>query len=186
MEGLGKPLPTGTPTLVAFARHPLHPMLVTFPIAFLIGALGSDLAFWQTEDTFWARVSLWLLGAGWVTGLVAGLAGTVELLCVSGIRRRPASWNHFVVAVMLLAVAFINWFSRLSDPIGTVLPLGVTLSGLGAMLVGAAGWLGGNLVFEHQIAIGQEDADDDDIDNAPISLNESAGGRVNLADESDR
>src|SRR5690606_30416533 len=42
MEGLGKPLPTGTPTLVAFARHPLHPMLVTFPIAFLLGALGSD------------------------------------------------------------------------------------------------------------------------------------------------
>src|SRR5690606_19536784 len=125
MESFGKPLPTGTPTLVAFARHPLHPMLVTFPIAFFVGALPADFTYWYTQDVFWARVALWLLGAGSVMGLLAAIAGTVELLSVTGIRRRPASWNHFVVAVMLLSVAFINWLLRLSQPEAFIVPVGM-------------------------------------------------------------
>lgn len=175
MEPFRKPLSTGTPTLVALARHPLHPMLVTFPIAFFMGALPADLAFWYTGDAFWARVSLWLLGAGSVMGLAAGIAGTVELLFVSGIRRRPASWNHFVVAVMLLSVQFINWLLRVGQSEEAVIPMGIYLSGLGAMLVAAAGWMGGNLVFEHQIAIGGEDEAQAGDDHP-----------LNLADESDR
>lgn len=162
-------IPTpGAPTLVAFARHPLHPMLVPFPIAFLLGALATDLAFWYTADAFWARTSLWLLGAGSVMGVVAGLAGTVELLWVKDIRRRPASWNHFVLAVILLATAIINWVMRLQDPVGSIMPTGLYLSVLGGVLVGAAGWLGGKLVFEEQIAVntGDDEHDADEVDLA--------------------
>ena len=166
MERFGNPLPAGAPTLVAFARHPLHPMLVTFPIAFFLGAFGSDLAFWYVDDVFWARVSVWLLGAGTVMGALAGLAGAVELLAVTGIRRRPASWNHFVMAVMLLSVEFVNWILRLNDPAGAVMPMGMYLSGLGAVLVGFAGWAGGKLVFEHQIAVGGDDEKQNPDDEA--------------------
>ncbi|TSH90125.1 DUF2231 domain-containing protein [Verticiella sediminum] len=172
MERFGKPLPSGAPTVVAFARHPLHPMLVTFPIAFLLGGFATDLAYWYSEDPFWARVSLWLIGAGAFMGILAGIAGTVELLWVKEIRRRPASWNHFVLAVMLLATASINWVLRYEDPVGSIVPRGLALSGLGAALVGAAGWLGGKLVFEHQIAVEQENEHDTDP--------------LNLADHSDR
>src|SRR5690606_12634963 len=121
------------------------------PIAFFVGALPADLAYWYTQDAFWARVALWLLGAGSVMGLLAAVTGTVELLSVTGIRRRPASWNHFVVAVMLLSVAFINWLLRLPQPEAFIVPVGMVLSALGLVLVACAGWLGGNLVFEHQI-----------------------------------
>lgn len=162
MERFGKPLPPGSGTLVAFARHPLHPMLVTFPIAFLLGVLGTDLAFWYTGDAFWARVSLWLVGAGAVMGILAGIAGTIELLWVKEIRRRPASWNHFVLAVALLATAVINWIMRLADPVGSILPTGLYLSALGAILVASAGWMGGKLVFEHQIAVDKADGHDAD------------------------
>lgn len=175
MKPFRKPLPKGTATVVALARHPLHPMLVTFPIAFFIGALPADLAFWYTGDAFWARVAVWLLGAGSLMGLLAAVTGTIELLSVAGIRRRPASWNHFVVAVMLLSVQFINWLLRISQPEEAVIPLGMYLSGLGALLVAAAGWMGGHLVFEHQIAVGEED-------EAPAGSHHE----FNLADESDR
>lgn len=161
METFRKPVPAGTHTEVHIARHPMHPMLVTFPIAFLLGALGTDLAYWFLGDPFWARASLWLLGVGTFMGVLAGIAGTIELLMVSGIRRRAGGWSHFVAAVMLLAVSFINWVLRL--PLGepSVTPMGVYLSALGAGLVAMAGWLGGKLVFEHHVGIHDEDITED-------------------------
>ena len=153
MSKLEQPLATGTGTVVAISRHPLHPALVTFPIALLVCAVGSDVAFVLLDDQFWARMSLWLLGVGTLMGSVAGATGTVELLAVAGIRNRAAAWSHFVMAVMLLSVGFVNWFWRLPDPAGAVFPLGIFLSFLGALLVGLAGWLGGKLVFEDQVGV---------------------------------
>lgn len=159
IERMGAPAPDGTGTVVAVAGHPLHPMLVTFPIALFLCALGADAAFLLTADAFWARVSLWLLGVGTATGVVAGISGAVELLAISGIRRRGASWSHFVSAVMLLSVGFINWFWRIDDPVRAIVPNGIGLSLLGALLVAVSGWLGGKLVFEHQIGVIGDDGD---------------------------
>lgn len=153
MKKLAQPLPQGTRTVVAVSSHPLHPALVTFPIAFLVAALPSDVAYLLLGDEFWARASLWLLGIGTLMGTLAGITGTVELLAVQGIRQRAAAWSHFVMAVMLLSVSFINWLTRLPDATGAVLPMGLYLSSLGAILVAAAGWLGGKLVFEDQVGV---------------------------------
>jgi uncharacterized membrane protein len=143
----------GSPTAVALGSHPIHPMVVPFPIAFLMSALASDVAFLITMDEFWARVSLWLLGGGAATGLGAGIIGAAETLIIPSIRRRAAAWSHSVVAVMLLAVAFFNWFIRLSDAASAVYPLGILLSALGMLLVSVAGWLGGKLVFEERVGV---------------------------------
>lgn len=153
MKKLAAPLKKGTPTVVAVSRHPLHPMLVTFPIALLVCAPASDLAFLLFDDPFWARMSLWLLGVGTLMGTLAGTTGAIELLAVSGIRRRAAAWNHFVMGTMLLAVGFTNWSWRVSDPVGGIVPLGIYLSLLGIVLVGFTGWMGGKLVFEDEVGI---------------------------------
>ncbi len=144
---------------VAIAGHPLHAMMVTFPIAFLIAVAATDLAWVFLQDDFWARMSLWLVGAGAVTGLAAGLAGTIELLIIPGVRRRGASWSHFVAAITLISIAFTNWFLRLAGPEEMILPWGLMLSLLGAVMVGVSGWLGANLVFEHQIGVVDDDGD---------------------------
>jgi uncharacterized membrane protein len=156
MHRFSDPQDEGAPSAVAVAGHPLHPMMVTFPIAFLTTVLASDLAFVFLGDPFWARMSLWLLGIGTMGGFVAGITGAVELLWVRGIRRRAAAWSHFVAAVMLLSIAFANWLLRLGDAEVAVVPWGLYLSTLGAMLVGLAGWLGGKLVFHHQLGIETE------------------------------
>lgn len=157
----------GAPSRMAVAGHPLHPMTVTFPIAFLLAALPADLAFLYLQDAFWARVSLWLLGVGTFAGVVAGVIGTIELLWVEGIRRRITSWSHFVLAVMLLSVGFANWSLRLPDPVAAIYPWGVYLSALGALLTAIAGWLGGKLVFHHQIGIWDENELDPDTPGRP-------------------
>ena len=147
----------GAPTNVAVIRHPVHPMMANFPIAFLLTVIASDLAFLYFGDPFWARVSLWLVGAGTVMGVAAGIAGTVELLSVRRIRRRTASWSHFVSAVMLLSVSAANWGWRIGAPEEAILPWGIVLSAMCFMLVGMAGWLGGVLVFEHRIGVLDEE-----------------------------
>ncbi len=149
--------PKSTPSYVAVAGHPIHPMLVTFPIAYLSGGLGSDLAYWWTGDPFWARVSLWVIGAGLLMGVLAALAGTLDFLLVREIRSHVTSWSHFLGAVMMLALTAANWWLRVPDPAAALLPWGIFLSAVGAVALGLAGWLGGKLVFEHNVGTGEEE-----------------------------
>lgn len=149
---------------VAVAGHPIHAMLVTFPIALVIATAGCDALYWWTGDVFFARASIWTSGWGFVIGLVAGLAGTVELLGVRAIRHRGESWSHAVAAMLLLAVVGANWGLRLAGGADAIFPWGLFLSALGFVFVSVAAWHGGKLVFEHQIGImvAEEDEDDDE------------------------
>lgn len=153
---LAAPLPQATRSAVAIASHPLHAMTVNFPIAYLFGGFGSDLAFWWTGDPFWARASLWIIGAGFFIGCLAALFGMLEFLFVKEIRRFVSSWSHFLAGVTLIALAAANWWSRVEDPVAAVLPWGLFLSALSAGAVGWAGWMGGKLVFEHNIGTAEE------------------------------
>lgn len=133
--------------------------MVAFPIAFLVSVVATDLAWILFQDEFWARLSLWLVGAGAVAGAAAGLAGAVELMLIPGVRRRGVSWSHFVAAMTLISVAFTNWYLRMAGYEDMILPWGFVLSLLGAVMVAVAGWLGANLVFDHKIGIITDDGD---------------------------
>ncbi len=140
-----------TESRIAVAGHPIHAMLVTFPIALTMCTLGADGFFWWTGDAFWARAALWASGMAFLLGVAAGVAGTVELLLVPGIRARSASWTHFVLAVMLLSILGANWGYRLGGYEQAVLPWGVLLSLLAAGFTGITGWHGGKLVFDYHL-----------------------------------
>lgn len=147
---------------IALAGHPIHAMLVTFPMALTVGTVGADLFWWLTADPFFARLGLWSSGWAFAMGILAALAGTAELLAGRGIRRRPESWTHAVLAMMLLATIGANWGLRLFDPEGAILPWGAVLSLGGLVFVGFAGWQGGKLVFEHQIGVMLADDEEDE------------------------
>lgn len=137
---------------VAVAGHPVHAMSVHFPIAFIFGTLGADMLYWWSADPFWVRASIWTAGFAFISGVAAGFAGTAELLLVHGIRNRVQSWAHGVAAMTLLSAAGLNWGVRLTDP-ASVLPHGLFLSILSALLAGLAGWHGGKLIFHHGIGL---------------------------------
>jgi uncharacterized membrane protein len=142
-----------TSSMVSVAGHPIHAMSVHFPIAFVIAALGCDVAYWWMADPFWSRAGLWACGLAFWLGVAASVAGTAELLLVAGIRERAASWNHAVAAVTLLSIMGMNWGLRVGDASAAVLPVGISLSALSAIFVGLAGYHGGKLVFHHGIGI---------------------------------
>jgi uncharacterized membrane protein len=137
---------------VAVVGHPIHVMMVHFPIAFVIATLGVDVLYWWSGDEFWFRVGLWSAGAAFWSGVAASVIGTGELLLVRGIRMLEASWSHAIAAMTLVAVAGANWGLRLIDP-ADVLPHGLALSALTAVMTGFAGWHGGKLVFDHGVGI---------------------------------
>ncbi|WP_120010435.1 DUF2231 domain-containing protein [Teichococcus vastitatis] len=140
-----------TESQIAVAGHPIHAMLVAFPIALAMCTLGADGFYWWTGDVFWARAALWASGMAFLLGVAAGVSGTIELLMVRGIRIRAASWTHFVLAVMLLSILGANWGYRLTGYEQAVLPWGLMLSLFAAGFTGLTGWHGGKLVFDYHI-----------------------------------
>ncbi|MGF6818354.1 putative membrane protein [Paraburkholderia atlantica] len=137
---------------VALVGHPIHVMMVHFPIAFVVATLGVDVIYWWTGDPFWIRAGLWAAGFAFWSGVAASVVGTAELLLVRGIRLKEASWSHAVAAMTLVALAGANWGGRLYYP-DEILPHGLVLSVLSSVMTGFAGWHGGKLVFDHGVGI---------------------------------
>lgn len=144
---------TGIISTVAIAGHPLHPAIVLFPIAFLTGALGSDLGYWLTKDPFWARGSLWLIGVGLLTGVLAAISGFMDFLKIKRVRDRSAGWLHMAANVLVMVLSAISFLMRLGDPATAILPWGLTISAIVGTLLGISGWLGGELTFRHKIGV---------------------------------
>jgi uncharacterized membrane protein len=144
-----------TGTKIAIDGHPIHAMLVAFPIALVACTLAADAAYWWTGDVFWARAALWASGTAFLMGLAAGVSGAVELLLVPGIRARAASWTHFIIAVMLLSILGASWGLRLGGYTEAVLPWGLLLSVLALGFTGFTGWHGGKLVFHERLGLAQ-------------------------------
>lgn len=140
-----------TESKIAISGHPLHAMLVTFPIALSFSTLGGDVLYLWTGNSFWSHVSAYAVFGAFAMGVLAGITGTAELLMVRGIRNRSASWTHFILAVMLLSLIGMNWIIRIGDPDGAVLPVGLALSLVMAGMTALTGWHGGKLVFDYQI-----------------------------------
>src|SRR4029077_3631927 len=115
-------------SLASIAGHPLHPMLIPFPIAFLVAAFAFDVAFWQTANTFWASASVWLLGAGIVMAALAAVAGLIGMLGEARIRALNAVWWHAGGNVLVVLIQLYNWFARYTQETTAVVPKGLILS----------------------------------------------------------
>ncbi len=144
---------SGIPSTVAIAGHPLHPLIVTFPIAFLTGAFGADLGYWLTHDLFWAKAALWLIGAGFILGLLAALTGMLDFVKIDRVKKHRAGWLHMVGNITAMTLTFINWAIRWNNVEGAVIPGGFILSITVASLLGITGWYGAELVYRHKIAV---------------------------------
>lgn len=143
----------------AIAGHPLHPMIVPFPIAFLVGALATDIVFLQsTGDPFWARASEWLLGAGLVMGALAAVLGLIDFLTIERVRSLAAAWVHFLGNALVLALSLWNLLQRTNAATLTVTETGVVLSAVVVAILLVTGWLGGEMSYRHRIGVVELDA----------------------------
>ena len=149
------------PAVASTARigtHPIHPMLVPFPIALLVTTFASDIAFWSSGSPFFAEASLWLLGAALVMGALAALAGFTDFFGNAAVREIPAAWHHMIGNLAAVILSLVNFGVRLgAGAAAGALPWGLLLSLLVVLILLYTGWKGGTLVFEHGVGV-QPDA----------------------------
>ena len=147
----------GVATTAKIATHPIHPMLIPFPIALLVAAFASDLAFWMTGSAFFAEASLWLLGAALIMSALAALAGFTDFFGNPAIRAIPAAWHHMIGNLAAVILSLASFGIRLgAGAADGVLPWGLLLSALVVLLLLFTGWKGGVLVYEHRVGMQPE------------------------------
>lgn len=135
------------------AGHPLHPMLIPFPVAFFVGTLAADIAYSQTGDAFWAEAGRWLLGAGLVMAALAAVAGLTDFLGDRRVRALSAAWQHMIGNVVVVLIELFSLWQRLALGAEFVVPVGLTLSLVVTLLLLFTGWKGWDMVYRHHVAI---------------------------------
>ena len=147
----------GVAVTAKLAGHPLHPMLVPFPIALLVATFACDLAYWGTRDAFWAVVAMWTLGAGIVTAALAALASLTDFLGNARIRAINHAWHHMLgnVAAVILSIASF-WLRMKYGAAAAVLPWGLVLSLVVFLLLLFTGWKGGELAYGWRVGMRPE------------------------------
>ena len=141
------------PSKASIAGHPIHPMLIPFPVAFLCMVPVTDVVYAVTGETFWTSVSYYLLWAGLVGAGVAGLVGLVDFLSIERARTLRAGWTHVLLNLVIIALGTANLIMRWGDTLEQVLPSGLILSIVGALLLVVSGWYGGELAYRHKIGV---------------------------------
>ena len=131
--------------------HPIHPMLIPFPIVCFIGVLVTDVVFLRNGMHGWATASRYLLAVGIVMGLLAAVAGLTDFVGDKRIQGSDAV-KHMLANVTAVVLEIVNLFLRLHDdaPIGRI---GIYLSVIVVLILVYSGWKGGDLVFKHGVGV---------------------------------
>jgi uncharacterized membrane protein len=144
-------------TTAKIADHPIHPMLIPFPIAFLVATFVCDLAFWRTGNAAWATASLWLLGAALIMAALAALAGLTDFLGDDRIRDLSAAWHHMIGNVIAVVLSLFNWWRRYDAGEAAVLPTGLLISFLVVLILLYTGWRGWEMVYKDRVGVTDQD-----------------------------
>lgn len=149
--------------------HPVHQMLIVFPLGLLATSLVFDIVYEATGNVRWADISYVMIASGIIGGLLAAIFGLVDWLAIpGGTRAKRIGALHGIGNVAVVALFGISWLLRYSNA-GLPDTAAFLLSIAGVALALVTGWLGGELV--DRLAVGVDDGAHLD---APSSLSHRA------------
>jgi uncharacterized membrane protein len=145
--------------------HPIHQMLIVFPLGLLATSFFFDIAWLVTKAGNLGIVAYWMIFAGVIGGLIAAVFGLIDWLAIpSGTRAKFIGAWHGLGNVGVVVLFIGSWLLRRSDP--AVPPMSaIVLSAIAVCGALVTGWLGGELV--DRLAIGVDEGAHAD---APSSL----------------
>src|ERR687895_69285 len=93
--------------------HPIHQMLIVFPLGLLAMALIFDVIAIVLADGYWSEIAFWMVAAGVVTGLLAAPFGTIDWLGIpSGTRAKRVGALHGIGNVIVVLLFGASWLMR--------------------------------------------------------------------------
>jgi uncharacterized membrane protein len=139
------------------AGHPIHPMLIPYPFAFLSAAAVFDVASVARQDETLGQTAAHLRLAGTATALAAAVPGLIDYLTVvpDGRPKDTATKHMFSNVSALACFAAAGWAGN-----GNRIPSGarIGLELIGTALLSIGGWLGGSLTYHHQVGVDPEES----------------------------
>jgi len=138
-------------TPASIMKHPLHSMLVAFPIGLWVFALVCDVVAAAGADGPWRVVALYSVAGGVVGAALAAVPGLIDYFSIDEAAMKRIATFHLLVNVGALVVFAINLWSRFALPSTSVAPL--ILSVIGVVGIGIGGWLGGEMVYVKGMAV---------------------------------
>lgn len=135
--------------------HPIHQMLIVFPLGLLAMAILFDAIHLATANGYWSEVAYWMIAAGVISGLLAAPFGLIDWLGIpQRTRARRVGALHGIGNVVVLLLYGLSWTLRRDDPRAPE-TLAYLLAFAGAGLALVTGWLGGELV--NRLAVGVDE-----------------------------
>ncbi|MCL5104620.1 MAG: DUF2231 domain-containing protein [Armatimonadetes bacterium] len=137
--------------------HPLHSMLVAFPIGLFVTSLLFDLMHLWRKDPFWSRAAYCLILVGLAGGVAAAASGFIDyfLALPAGSEAHEVAETHWLIMVPVLILFAINavlrWKMGKPSRNAQLLIVGLSLAAITTMMAGA--WYGGHLVYEHRVGV---------------------------------
>jgi uncharacterized membrane protein len=128
--------------------HSIHQMLVVFPMGLLITSLIFDILRGITGHGTWSHAAFWMIAAGGIGGLGAGLFGFIDWLGIpNGTRAKSLGFTHGVLNLFVIGLFLVSWLLRTpSARMETPSALAIIFSAVGVAVLLVSGWLGGELV----------------------------------------
>ena len=138
--------------------HPFHPVLVTVPIGAWVASVVFDIAAMASdEEEVFAEGAYWLIGIGIIGALAAAVFGLLDLLAIPrGTRAFRTGLTHMVLNLTVVALFVISFAIRNSGGYEESNTGGFVLSLVALGLLGASGWLGGELAYRYGVRVADE------------------------------
>lgn len=126
--------------------HPIHQMLIPFPVGLLTTAAIFDVIYLLTRNPNWVASAFFIILAGLVGGVIAAVFGLIDFLAIPpGTRAKRIGFMHGIGNLVAVALFAVSWLLRLPTPFNpSALPLALSI--IGAGIIAVTGWLGGELV----------------------------------------
>ncbi|HUS13253.1 MAG TPA: DUF2231 domain-containing protein [Pyrinomonadaceae bacterium] len=143
--------------------HPVHPMIIPFPIALWVFSLVADVIFlWRGNPVWRDYIAFYTLLGGIIGAAAAAVPGLIDWLSLKDREVvKIANWHARlnVIALLIFAASFYLRTSGGSELVSGSHTIPFGLSVLGVILITISGWLGGEMVFKHAVAVEAQSGD---------------------------
>lgn len=138
----------------SIGKHPIHPMLVVFPIGLWIFSLICDLiGLTVAAPDIWHIVAFFTMVGGLIGALLAAVPGLIDLIYYQGGEPplKKIALAHMTINLSAVVLYAVNVWLRTGSPPDLSTP--IILSAIGVGLIAVSGWLGGQMVHVYGVGV---------------------------------
>ncbi|GAB2662427.1 DUF2231 domain-containing protein [Kribbella swartbergensis] len=139
--------------------HPFHPVMVTVPIGAWVASAVFDVVAFAAADSepVFAEGAYWLIGIGIVGAVLAAVFGLMDLLVIPrGTKVFRTGLIHMVLNLTVVILFAVSFAVRAGQGYEEASVVAFVLSLIALALLGASGWLGGQLAYHYGVRVAAE------------------------------